>query len=769
MARLSNAAVYGLVVGGLADASVAALVNLYTADLAVSLGVLAGGAVVVGIVVRYVNAVQQQREADRDRQGLLARIRALVPFSPRLRSRTVALDLADRQNAARRQVRLQPSVGPERLPMVLTWMAGLDEPTVDVPPGSVRILVAPMGAGKTEQAARWWEEWLRIARTDPEVDIPIWLPAREVGASLESAVVAALGRDPHRPCRVVIDDLDSIGYQDADYMLNQGRQLVRVWPNLAVLATSRLGVVAGSDETLSVAPWPEQRGAELVRLVLGTELPRNIWTHETTELLTSPLLAHALAVRLGTGQGGTVSRPALLAGLARSIIERRRLGPAMAQTWQDLARLACRVLDSPAPVSAISFGNEAQVWRLTETDLVVNADGVLRFALPVFEQHFGAQAITEGIVALDVAASADMFPRWRYAIAFAIATADLVQGEGLMVRLAQTNPAAASWVLDEVAGQRTSSVDVAISSSADVLAVIGASQPSGPQAAASGAAVVAGGWLREAQQALLDGLQPLAPRLARYRADKLTQWGVFLQGDWITVAESRESTPPPEVVELPDSEPEITIAAGWNRRQQFSFPHGHLGRWHWARGKLRVPLAEMIRRGVLPVPSTSRLAAERLWLLAQLATRGGTNWLVDTIALETLRQKVAEMMVTVNGAVSARWDMSGHVVESADVRWLEAELAAQTGSELTRPWPSPDLHHNTRKWAWEGYSPELTHSILTAVIHDAIVGYRELVELNFPASVPHWACTASCRSTLRASSRGTTTTTPTKITSCCSC
>lgn len=72
------------------------------------------------------------------------------------------------------------------------------------------------------------------------------------------------------------------------------------------------------------------------------------------------------------------------------------------------------------------------------------------------------------------------------------------------------------------------------------------------------------------------------------------------------------------------------------------------------------------------------------------------------------------------------------IVNSADVRWLDAQLLTQTGSTLTRPWAAPDQPDEARRWAWEGYSPKLTHCILSAIIHDAIVGYRELVELNFP-------------------------------------
>lgn len=127
------------------------------------------------------------------------------------------------------------------------------------------------------------------------------------------------------------------------------------------------------------------------------------------------------------------------------------------QLWDELARLAGRILSEPTPVPASSFGNEAQIWQLTDTGLVVNDDGALHFALPVFEQHFGARALKRGIVALEEAAAPEAFPRWRYAVAFALSTSEPGQAEQYMLPLARTNPAVVSWTLNELADNTTAS------------------------------------------------------------------------------------------------------------------------------------------------------------------------------------------------------------------------------------------------------------------------------------------------------------------------
>jgi len=661
------------------------------------------------------------------------RMAELVPA----RSRADALAHATAKAHAKRSVRLAALLPPDRVHDVVTWMVNHHDPTVRVPEGQLRVLIAPMGAGKSEQALRWLEEALRAAAQDAEVEIPVWLAAREISGSLESVVTAAIGGDPAKACRIVIDDLDSIRPKRADDLLNDARELVQIWPRVSVLATSRPGVLVNDQELFRVDPWPAERGADLLRVLVGERAPWGPWSQETVELLKSPLSVLALAARLNAGGDTRISRPQLLADLAETIIRSRHSAQATEETWHDLARLAARVLEGAGPVRAASFGTEPRVRQLAATDLVVNDGGVLTFALPLFEQHFGTQAIASSVVALESAASPATFPRWRYALAFAVATSEAPVQEQLMIRLARVNPAAALWILGEVApgdariaGGAKDLTDTAI------VAMIKRRRGEGEGPAVEkpepNPAVLAAGWLREAEQALLDGLGPLAESMASHRQGHLVRWGAWMESGYLTVAEARKTVPPPEVVQLDSIHPEITIASGWKRWTQYRFPDAELGRWLWAQRRLRERLVTMLRRRTLPVPRTSRLARERLWFLSQFVMKFGTSQQPKTIEVAALREKVADWMVKVENSVESTWQGTGTTINSADVRWLHAQLELETGELLEPPWPAADLPYAARKWVWEGYSPELTLTIATDVLRDALVGYRELVELNFP-------------------------------------
>ena len=657
---------------------------------------------------------------------MVAAVSAVVPFSARSRTRDEALDRAVRESFGRRTTRLL-GVPSDRQDAVLAWMAEQDDPVVEVPEGQIRVLVAPMGAGKSEHASRWWDEGLSAAQVDGQLEIPVWLDARRVPMGLDVAVAASIGRDPVRPCRIVIDNLDGVSPGEAGQLLDEARQLVRTWPQTRVLATSRPGVTVGKDEFLTIEPWPAKRGIDLVRVVTG-DTGWHSWTTETADLLTSPLTTIAVAAQLLKGRDVRVSRLTLLMQLAQTIIQQKRPDHATPQIWDELARLANRILSDPGPVTAASFGNDAQVWQLTDTGLVVNDAGALRFALPLFEQHFGAHALTCGIATMEEVAAPETFPRWRYAVAFALSTTQPGQSEQFMLRLARTNPAVVSWTLNELIDN-----DLALAGSESA----GTSQSWQSAAARSrqpgDPAIAEGKRLREALQALLDGFGACGSMLARHRDGRLVQWGVQLLGDeWIALSEARDTLPPPDLVTVAGDSWDRK-SPEWIRRTMFPIPREPLGRWSWARNWLRKRLAELIQERRLPLPSDSPLASEREWILARRIMQLAGKPHLTVILLADLQQAVDNMMEKVDRTVHSTWSGGGMRIDSDDIRWIHARLQLEKGDQLTPRWPAPDQSHVWPRFLWQCYSPELSRAITTEVLGDAVTGYRDLVAENFAA------------------------------------
>lgn len=656
-------------------------------------------------------------------QAFVDAVAAVVPFHPGLRTRAQAWQVATRKAMGWRLARLTPMVAPEDRETAMMWMATVESPTIVVPPGQVRVLTGAMGAGKTEHAIRWWEEGLQDAIVTGTADIGAFYTPRTI-ANLESALIADLGHEPTYPCRIVIDDLDSVPRQEASRLLTEARVLVLTWPNVSVLATARHETVALADEERIVMdPWPIERGFSLLRAIVGQDFRWPHWNSETLNLLTTPLTTLGLARRLKGGRHTKISRSELLSELASMAIEQSRREVAE-EAWQDLGRLAAAILDQAAPVSVDSFASPPRVRAMLDTSLVVREDGAIRFALPVFEQYFGSAAIRAGLVAIETAASDDAFPRWRYALAFAVSTAEPPRQEQLLLSLARHNPAAVFWILSEIG--RMEAAESRQPSDASVIGTFIATRDCTGISADARIPIRAGLWLREAEEALMGGLNPLDERLRR-RGGKLTQWGIWLERGHITVARAR-SRESPAVIELDEMHPGVDIAAGWDSWTQFQFPMSAFGRWTRAQKHFQPRLNELIRRRTLDTPLDGMLAKERAYYLARFVTHFGARHQNRIINLDELRAKLATW---VDRANESEWSTWQGEVDSADVWWLDAYLAHETGNALERPWPVGDQPRGGR-FAWESYSKALTRTLAIDILREAIIGYRQLVEINFP-------------------------------------
>lgn len=138
-----------------------------------------------------------------------------------------------------------------------------------------------------------------------------------------------------------------------------------------------------------------------------------------------------------------------------------------------------------------------------------------------------------------------------------------------------------------------------------------------------------------------------------------------------------------------------------------------------------------MKNRTLPVAPASPLAAERAWFLARQIMAQGRARPRQEIPLGDLRREVDVLMAHVATTQWSRWQWGTGTVDSADIRWLHTQLQHFLGDTLTNPRPPADRPQGTR-YIWQTYSPELTRSITQDVVRDALIGYRDLVQRNFP-------------------------------------
>lgn len=282
---------------------------------------------------------------------VLAQLRDAV--SAGHKSRSDALTVATRASQYRREARL--SLGPEeRVDAVLDWADKSSSQVVTVPVGTLAVLVAPMGAGKSEEAENWWREGLREAAGDPDAVIPVWVDAGKAVPDLLDAITRAGGEPPSGLGRIVIDDLDRLSPEQVAQLLYEARLLLAAHPTARILATCRPGIELGRAVVHEVALWPVRRGAELLDLVVGDDGRILFKEREVQDLLTSPLQVLSVASRLLAGEDARVSslkshRPGGVRAPRPSIrYAAPPLGPrAAARAAQPLSRPSAK--DTPGP------------------------------------------------------------------------------------------------------------------------------------------------------------------------------------------------------------------------------------------------------------------------------------------------------------------------------------------------------------------------------------------------------------------------------------
>lgn len=662
-----------------------------------------------------------------DIKSAIDSLAAVVPFNPRMRSRFESWQRAARKGAAHRVERLTPFVRPADHDAVVTWMSMNPPVLPDVPPGAVRVLIGPLGAGKSEVATRWWEDGLHASGTTDEGEIGAFFTARAV-IRLEHEIIEEIGGDPTRACRVVIDGLDEVGPDRAADLVRQARIVCQTWPEVSVLASSRPGILITDDERIDLEPWTIERGASLMRAVMGEDFYWPRWNTETLDLLTAPMTTLRLIGRLRAGQDTSTSRVELLSGIADDVLTVRGKQPISDETWQDLSRLAVQIIGRAAPAQRRAFMPLPRLQRLLDTDMVVEDGGRLAFALPVFEHSFGREALRCGLVSVMDAAAPAAFPNWRYPLAFALTTEPPAEAERLMLAIARTNPAAAAWLLDEVRGPADPTKEQYAADDQAITALIEERGPAGDVDVDPPIRAVA--WLREAHVAFLDGLGPLGVDLVQHRDGRLVQWGGWLDRGRLSLAGARDRVDPP-VVRLDEPHPQIGRATGWSWWTNISYPIGVWGRWTRAQLVLRERLAPHLERGTLRTRPGSVLTRERLCRLSRfIYDYGEAGHARQPIVVERLREKVGVWLEQVNATAWSSWQ--NNTVDSNDVRWLAGHLSDETGVFLHPPWPTGDEPQPFHDMLWQGYSPELTRSLGIDIVREAISGYRELVELNFP-------------------------------------
>jgi hypothetical protein len=645
-------------------------------------------------------------------------------------SRAQTLSRWERQAEKRRRQRLQAAgVPPDRLDLVAGSMRDSIHEEIDVPPGEVRLILAPMGRGKTEIAHKWYLDALNKARSTTSAPIPLWLRARTLNTDVEAAVVGELGRPiiSTAGAAIVVDGLDEIDPVQAERIMDSAEEFAAGWPKVSVLATGRPQRFLMRYQKAELPAWSSAYGRDLVRIMTGERLPSRLLSPETIDALHLPLLAITIGSRIASGNSAPASRSQLLSSIAEQSLLAARID-LTSQLVSTLTQIAAHVVETGGSSFRAGDLSPDALLEVERTPLVSNDNGQFTFVLPVLEQFYAMQALLKGQVSWENAASTTGFPRWRYALALAVDISDSLTADRIMALLAASNPAAASWILRELFSSRRTSR----SSPEDLENLIALpihSEISFTESSSAPLALAASLRLRDAELTWRSGLGKVARLLGGTLPDGgIPQWDVSLHNTNLTICEIRALRGAD--IEAHDFGPyfwtEDMDWGRWTSRRSVTIPGGPVARWQWAHGNLKYSLENIFRNFDLECDPSGMLAAERQWKLARIIN---DQYHEDPISVADLREKIAEQLARTADVVRASWSSSKGSYDRDDLLWLDERLTG-SGATVERPHLAPD--RTTGHWLWSRYTPTHLQALVNQILAAAIDGYRDLVERNFP-------------------------------------
>jgi hypothetical protein len=284
----------------------------------------------------------------------------------------------------------------------------------------LRVIEAPVGAGKTLTAVRYLQRAVLAAADDPTAPLPVWIAVGD-SRSIDVVIAGAIersGRSPGSPVVAVVDGLDELPGAAAAEALQAARVLAAAGNNNRVIVTSRpIGLQLRAAEIATMPELSMVESASLMKQSFDVDIS-DYTLHNLPDSIKSalarPLFALILGRRLSVGGRNPLAVGDLIAGLVTDAI-----GRALAD------------------------------------ELTANRE----------LEWFGGVAIDLGLVDIrDIANASDRLERWRYATMMALSTLSRDRVDELMTVVTMANPGFAG----EAIGASSWGDDSLVNSDADL-------------------------------------------------------------------------------------------------------------------------------------------------------------------------------------------------------------------------------------------------------------------------------------------------------------
>lgn len=614
-----------------------------------------------------------------------------------------------RRSAERRAERLLPFA--LTVDDVATAFAALPGKVPEIDSGKVCVLIGPFGSGKSELAEEWHLGCVRDLELGSGAPIPVWLDAQTLqGADLTRAVVEQVGEGTYRDrgVAVVIDGLDLISGAAAELIGRDAHVFVAGDPRSKFVLTTREGVLLPGDDDVAVPELTDDEARDLVEGLASHRHATWSWSSELSESVRRPFFALAAGSVIASG-GAPTGQVELLVKLVQRALTKGLTATGSSEMYTAMGKAAIGLTRSAGLNDGLTF-QERQLILTTRLVLLVKEGGPVRFALPIFEQWFAAEVLTndDGVLA-EALAGPGAFDRWRWVIAIALLGADAVRCDELMSAALNLNPGAGAWLVEQVAPRQRLWGD-----------------GNGPalDPAESRAR------LRAATRSWLNALGDLAPKVlpVHSHADPF-RLGLNVDGRRLSISWTVPGTED-EVVALPDGmHPFLMPPPGWNGFSGSNAGDGNLWPWvllrDWTARRTLDALDQLDEVG----PEDGVWRQEFRYMVARNLTSTGSirN---PPISRAAVLAEVEAKLDSAQGDRRSRFGV-GRMTHTYDqLVQYQAWLRSGTG-DLKCPLPVPDVDPPDARDITDMYSHNRMSEFCAEMLGQGLQAYDELADSLF--------------------------------------
>lgn len=564
------------------------------------------------------------------------------------------------------------------------------------------VVVGEFGIGKSFTIDRINLSLLSRAEKEVDFPIPINLNATQLNNNIQNFLEQII-LDTTKEYWITVDGMDEVALSFAANILENMRVATERWSNLRIILTSRpLTIFNKIPEKIFIKGLTDRESLKLVNFISTQEsnvllqtLPKDIKV-----VIQKPLFAILLGLYLNSQSRGVPNTSGdLLAFFIENALEKIEVNEP--KTRMLLTNLAVASTSrGNIPVKKSEIGDLEEIKSLINSGIVIEEEGYLTFALPILNQWFAAKALSQKTIMINEIIDRNTLDYWKYPLVILITIFKESNINEVLSEVVEKDPGFATLLIEESINKWGIHGDETALTSWECASKI-----------------------RMSMYHWVNSLGILANIIAPIdRSGHILPLGVAKDGAWLRTSWYQGIKNVPEITIFEKQQ----HYSGWETHISARPGDGSSWYWRWTLEELKDNLTNHIKNRTLPI-CTEIVYKELMWSITLKIAKKGSLY-THSINIRTVKNIIDAEYQYIENIKSEK----SFVPKRMYLDYLE-KLESDGASIIECPILGSDIEEPEKNMIWSFYTEERLYNRTLQIYREAIMGYREIVEMFFPS------------------------------------